>query len=291
MLGDNNEHITTLSGAVQAANNIELGFNVQNDFLETDNIRRARDGAIGDYDATRQRGELYAAVNLPDGARAQGSVFANNKSVGGGATFAFNNPAGRTELIGEYHRPYWDFVEAVYEHTTRDRVGAKHFATLGRGTTLGLEASYNNYNIDLRDDVAQSVLVRLNAVQELQAQSKTQPYLGVGYGFDGEYLTGKPDRSIDGVGNDYYYLPVRTREVHALTGIYRHDWTPQTHALFVGGVAYDRINGGFSPLAEGRVDQDLTNQLQVGARARYAQETNNTDNQGLNLGADILYKF
>lgn len=290
-LGDNQEHISTLSGAVQAANNVELGFNVQNDFLESDNIRRAWDGRIGDYSATRQRGEVYAAANLEGGARAQASLFANNKSLGAGASLAFNNPAGRTELLGEYQRPYWDFVEAVYEHATRDRVGAKHFATLQQGTTLGLEASYNNYNIDDHDSVAQSVLFRLNAVQQIQAQTKTQPYFGVGYGFDGEYLTGKPSRGIDGVGNDYYYLPVRTREVHALTGIYRHDWTPQTHALLVGGVAYDRINGGFSPLAEARVDQDIAENWQVGARARYAQETNNTDNQALNVGADVLYKF
>ena len=61
--------------------------------------------------------------------------------------------------------------------------------------------------------------------------------------------------------------------------------------LLVGGVAYDRLNGGFSPLAEGRVDHDLTDQWQVGARARYALETNNTDNKALDLGADVIYKF
>jgi thioredoxin-like negative regulator of GroEL len=290
-LGDNKEQITTLSGAVHTANRLEFGITAQNNELETDNTRRGIDGRIGDYETSRQRGELYAAYNLPDGSRAQASLFANNKDVGGGAYYAFNNPLGRTELIGEYQRPYWDFVEAVYEHATRDRIGAKHFSALRPGTTLGLEASYNNYSIDLRDDVAQTVLVRANVVQELQPQTATQPYFGVGYGFDGEYLTDKPDAAIDAVNNDYYLLPVRTREVHALTAIYRHNWTPKTQALLVGGVAYDRMSSAFSPLAEGRVDHDLTDQWQVGARARYAQETNNTDNQALDLGADVIYKF
>lgn len=290
-LGDNREHVTTLSSVVHAGDRAEFGITAQNNQLDSKNIRRASDGAIGDYDTSRQRGEVYAAYNLPDGSRAQASLFANNKDVGAGAYYAFNNPAGRTELIGEYQRPYWDFVEAVYEHATRDRIGAKHFTALRPGTTLGLEASYNNYNIDEKSSVAQTVLLRANVVQELQKQTATQPYFGIGYGFDGEYRTGKPDAGLDAFSNDYFLLPVQTREVHALTGIYRHDWTPQTHALLVGGVAYDRINGGVSPLGEVRVDHDITDQLQVGGRARYAQEANNTDNQAFNLGADVLYKF
>jgi predicted Zn-dependent protease len=290
-LGDNSEHITTLSGVARNSTGIEVGFNAQNNFLQTDNTRHANDGRIDDYDVTRQRGELYIAQNYDSGARAQASVYANNKDIGGGLSYAFNNPVGRTEVLGEYQRPYWDFVEAVYEHATRDRVGFKHFATLQPGTTLGLESSYNNYNIDEEDDVAQTILLRANVVHQLQAQTATQPYFGVGYGFDGEYLTGKPERGLDAGGQDYYLLPVRTREVHALTGIYRDNWTPQTQALVIGGVAYDRINGGFSPLAEARVDHDIDENWQVGARARYAMETNNTDNKALNVGADVLYKF
>lgn len=293
MLGDNNEHITTFSSAVRVGGGqTEIGLTAQNDFLEADNIRRASDGTIGDYETSRQRGELYAAYKFDNNTRAQASLFANNKDVGGGAYLDFDSPLGRTQLIGEYQRPYWDFVEAVYEHATRDRIGVKNFVNLRPTTTLGVEASYNNYNIDLRDDVAETVLVRVNAVQQIQPKTATQPYLGIGYGFDGEYLTnGKPDVGIDAQGNGYYLLPVRTREVHALTGIYSADWSEQTHALLIGGAAYDRINGGFSPLAEGRIDHDLSASWQIGARARYAQETNNTDNQALNLGADVLYKF
>ncbi len=290
-LGDNRENVTTLSGVVHTDNRAEFGITAQNNELNSENIRRARDGAIGDYDTARQRGEVYAAYNLPDGSRAQASLFANNTDVGGGAYYTFNNPAGRTELIGEYQRPYWDFVEAVYEHATRDRIGAKHFGTVRPGTSIGLEASYNNYNIDEASDVAQTILVRANVVQELQKQTTNQPYFGVGYGFDGEYRTGKPDERLDAAGNGYFLLPVQTREVHAVTGIYRHNWTPDTHALLVGGVAYDRIRGAFSPLGEARVDHDITDQLQIGGRARYAQETNNTDNQAFNLGADVIYKF
>lgn len=291
-LGKNDEQITTLSGVVHTDPNVEFGFNVQNDVMDTDQTRRARDGAIDDFSVTRQNGELYTAYNFDNGARAQLSLFANNDTIGGGGTFAFNNPLGRTELIGEWQRPYWDFIEAVFEDTTRDRLGFKHRTTLRPTLHASMEASYNNYSISEADDVAQTALLRANLVQDLQAQGEGRPYLGVAYGFDGEYRTGgKPDSRLDSFNNSYFLLPINTREVHALTGIYRNDWTAATHALLVGGVAYDRINGGFSPLGEVRVDHDLDENWQLGGRARYAQETNDTDNNQLNLGADILYKF
>ncbi|MES2984662.1 MAG: hypothetical protein V4735_05695 [Pseudomonadota bacterium] len=291
-LGENDEQITTLSTIVHSRSGAEIGANVQNDYFNTHRTRAADDGRVRNYDGTRQRGELYAAYNFADGERAQASLFSNNKALGGGAYYDFTTELGRTKLIGEYKRPYWDFIEAVYEHATRDRVGFTHYANLTPTTSLGLEASYNNYGTDLQMDVAQTALVRANLIQEIQPMTATQPYLGVGYGFDGEYITGgKPDSRTDAFGTEYYLLPVRTREVHALTGIYRDDWTPTTHALLVGGAAYDRINGGFSPLAEAHIDQDIAENWQVGARARYAQETNNTDNQALDVGADIIYKF
>lgn len=289
--GDNDEQITTLSGVVHADRNLEFGFTAQNDFLDTDNTIRARDGRLGDYSVVRNRGEIYSAYNFNDGTRIQGSVFANNDTAGAGAYLTFNNLLGRTELLGEFQRPYWDFVEAVYEDATRDRVGFKHTTRLQPSTGLSVEASYNNYNISERDSVSQTYLLRVNLLQDIQQQTANQPYLGIGYGFDGEYRDGKPDSAIDGLGNSYFLLPVRTREIHALSGVYRDDWTPTTHALVIGGAAYDRINGGFLPIGEIRVDEDLTDQWQIGARARYAQETNNTDNTVLNVGADIIYKF
>ncbi len=290
-LGRNNEQITTASGVVNATDQVELGITAQNDFVDTHHTQRASDGRIGNYSTTRQRGELYAAYKFDADTRAQASLFANDKTLGAGGYFDFSSPIGHSQLLGEYHRPYWDFIEAVYEHATRDRVGVKHFANLTPTTSLGVEASLNNYNIDLDDSVAQTTLVRVNLIQQLQPKTESEPYLGAGYGFDGEYRMDKPDSRVDAFGNSYFELPVRTREVHALTGIYQDDWTSQTHALFIAGVAYDRINGGFSPLGEAHIDQDIAKNWQIGARARYAQETNDTDNHELNLGADVIYKF
>ncbi len=291
-IGNNDEYITTLSGVVNAGNRSELGFNIQNDWLQTQNTRRGRDGRFGDYERTRQRGELYAAHTLETGQRVQGSLFANNDTLGfGGYLDLYKTRVGNLQLFAEYQRPYWDFVEAVYEDTTRDRVGFKNYANLGPKTSLGIEASVNNYNVSVLDNARKTALLRVSVVQELQPKTETQPYLGVGYGFDGEYKIGDAKTVLDFASVPFQPFPLVDREVHSLTGIYRDDWNQRTHVQFVGGAAYDRFSKGFSPLVDARVDYDITEAWQVGARGRYALQTNNTDNKQLDVGADLIYKF
>ena len=145
----------------------------------------------------------------------------------------------------------------------------------------------------MRIDVAETILARANVIHaELQPMTTTQPYLGVGYGFDGEYRTQKPDVRADVGNGDYFALPVYTREVHALTGIYQDDWTPRDHALFIGGVAYDRINGGFSPLVEAHLDHDITKSSgRSAAVPATPRKPTIRITTLLNVGADLLYKF
>ena len=292
-IGKNDEHITTLSGAVHVANKVELGFNIQNDFLSTHNTRRPSDGAIGSFDQTRQRGEIYAARSTENGERIQASLFTNTKSVGVGGYLDVSGKLGNVQLLAEAKRPYWDFVEAVSDYATRDRIGLKDYVNLNRTLSMGVETSLNNYNIDLEDSVRQTALIRVSLIQQLQAQSETQPYWGVGYGFDGEYKMGKdPVTRTDQFGNAYNVFPLTNREIHSITGIYQDDWTPRTHARLVGGIAYNRMEGGsFFPLGDARVDYDLTDKWQIGGRARYAMQTNDTSNKQLDAGVDLIYKF
>lgn len=291
-IGDNSEHIGTLSGAVRATNKLEVGFNIQRDWIDAENIRRGSDGRIGDYQTERDRGELYAAWLMERGARAQASLYANNDTAGAGLSYDFNNDLGRTGLFAEYHRPYWDFVEAVYEHTNRDRIGARHYAQINPTLSMGLETSLNRYNTKVDEDVAKSALFRLSLVQRLQEQTSDRPFLGIGYGFDGEYMIGdRTARNTAVSGGDYYLLPLRTREVHFLTGIVQHDITPSTHANIVGGWAWDRF-GGNGPQIEGRLTQDITENVEAGVRARYGLDRNSGyEGDATNVGAHLMYKF
>lgn len=291
-IGDNNEDIGTLSGAARVADNVEVGFNAQHNWIDADILRRGTDGQIGSYKSERDRGEIYAALLLDGGARAQASLYANNDTVGAGVGYDFNNALGRTGLFAEYHRPYWDFTEAVYEHATRDRVGARHSAQLNPTLSLGVETALNRYNTKVDDDVAQSGLFRLALIQRLQEKTATQPYLGIGYAFDGEYMIGdRTARNTAVSQGDYYLLPIRTREVHFLSGILQHDLTPTTHINLVGGWAYDRF-GGNGPQIEGRLTQDITDDVEVGVRGLYGLSRNSgNSDDATNVGAHLMYKF
>lgn len=287
--GENDEQITTFSGAVRATNRTEVGINLKNDEMDTRAIRRGSDGLINDYSASRQQAELYAAYYMDGGARAQISLFANNDTAGAGLYYNFKNTpmGGRSEVFGEYRRPYWDFVEAVFEDATRDRVGVKHVAQLSPATSLGFEGSVNRYNTSVDDGVISSGLIRANVVHAFQ---QSGPFLGVGYGFDGEYLFGHRERRTDAFNNSYLLLPLVSREVHAVTGIVRGDITPTTHGLLVAGWAYDRL-GEQGPLVEGRLTQDITENVEAGIRARYGIYSNDTDADAINVGAHLQYNF
>ncbi len=282
-IGDNNEQITTVSAAKSIGDRSEIGFNIKNDFLETEGIIHPSTGVIGDYDASRQQAEIYVAQYFDDGDRGQFSVFGNNDTVGAGAYYAFNNPLGRTQALIEYQKPYWDFVEAVFDHTTRDRIGFTHNTLLSPTLSMGAETSYNRYNIEVDSDVAESYLLRLSFIQRLNQA----PYVAVGYGFDGEYLTGGPQLDPS---NTFRPFPFRSREVHFFSGLFGFDITSSTHALLVGGWAFDRLNED-GPVLEGRLTQDISNEFEAGLRARYGFETSDTDNKQTNVGGYLLYKF
>jgi protein involved in temperature-dependent protein secretion len=285
--GKNNEQITTLSGATRVTDRAEIGFNLRNNEMDTNTIRNAESGLIGDYNTSRQAGEVYAAYYFEDGSRAQGSLFANNSKTGVGFNYALNTGIGRSEVLADLNRPYWDFVEAAYEEATRSRVGFRHSAMLTPNTSLGLEGSMNQYNTHLEDNVIGSGLVRANVVHALR---QSQPYLAMGYGFDGEYLHGNDKVRIDNRGNAYKLLPLVSREVHAITGSMQYDLTPSTHTSLVGGWAYDRLSEQ-GPLIEGRITQDITDRVEAGVRARYGLQTNDSANNATNVGAHMQYKF
>lgn len=294
--GANHEHITTLSGVARVGDRTEMGFNLQNDRVNPKGFQDPNTGLVTRDSDNFQAGEIFVGHYLDNGDRVQASLFANEDTPGAGLYYAFGNSLGRTELLGEYHKPYWDFPEAVYGIATRDRAGLKHFGNITPTLSYGIETSYNNYNVEVEDSVAQTALLRFNLQQQIQPMTASQPYLGIGYGFDGEYLLDNRERRlVNGTGpGDYRIFPLETREIHQISGLYRDDWTDSTHALLLAGYLVDRY-GENGPVVEGRLTQDITDQTEVGIRGRYglASSANGstTEDDAVNLGAHLMYKF
>lgn len=284
--GSSDEYITSVGGKVRVTNKVEIGGNFQHDQVNGSAIRRPIDGKIGDYEAEKERGEIYAAYHFDNGGRLQGSAFVNNETPGGGVYYGFNNPLGRSEVLAEYHKPYWDFVEAVKADATRDRVGIKHTANITNKTSMSAEASANRYNIKGESNVAQTALLRANVVHQLRSQ---QPYLGIGYGFDGEHVLDKTYRNSS-VATKYSPFPINSREIHNVSAIVAHNLTDSTRAELVAGYAYDRL-GQNGPAVEGRVTQELGEDVEAQVRARYGIDSNNSANTSSTVGGNLKVKF
>jgi TolA-binding protein len=290
--GAHDELITTASGSVRLTDSTEAGFMWQHDAISPDGMLIPETGGGTDGDADRDQYELSLTHYLDSGDSLKGAVFGDNKTIGGGAYYGFANSLGRTELLGEYHKPYWDYAQAVYAYANRDRVGLRHYASIDKKTSVGIETSVNNYNIEFDDDQVQTALVRASFAYEVQPQTDSQPYLGLGYGFDGEYKI--DDHEVrSGVFGEYQPFDWRSREVHYFSGTYRDDWTPTTHAMLNAGYAVDRLNED-GPVVEGHIRQDLSDDWELGVRARYGVITNGSsdgDNDAVNLGTHLMYKF
>ncbi|OYW12909.1 MAG: hypothetical protein B7X02_03215, partial [Rhodospirillales bacterium 12-54-5] len=163
----------------------------------------------------RQFADIYLAHSWEDRTRLQATTFfsgqladtkdwnygsrfyekvSNGGTVGIGADLGFNNKLGRTNLVAEYNRPYWDYAWAAYFNAKRDRIGARHTADLTSTTSMTLEGSLNNYSLaepvedqgfrSASDDLAQTGLIRASFIHQLQPKTANQPYIGVSYGFD-----------------------------------------------------------------------------------------------------------
>ncbi|MFM9889849.1 MAG: hypothetical protein ACKVOE_04275 [Rickettsiales bacterium] len=296
--GRDADSIYSLSGVASLPGNNETGLTLRNDHVN----------GLG---SERNSAELFLAHYFNNGSRLQGSVFTSGawfdsgfyqdeSNVGGGLYYAFDNPLGRSELIGEYSKPYWDFPNAAAFYATRTRGGIKHFVAINPRLSVGGELSYNSYNIETGDlsptfalagvdsgeDILQTVLARLSATYGFLLQTPTQPFLGVGLGVDTEYVINRNQPNINFLDS---------RQVNQLTGVYRDDFRTGTHVLLGAGWVYDSENDLNGPVVEGRVGQDITQQVQFDVHGRYGLVSRgssfNSDSSALEVGAGLQYQF
>ncbi len=284
MLGDNNEQITTLEAIKSISDGWDVGAVVMNDFVDSDNVRRA-DGRIGEFSEDRQQGELFATYTQDNGTQYKGSVFANNDTLGLGGYVTFITDLGQTIVGAEYHRPYWEFVEGVLDDATRDRIGVNHTARLSEKLTVSGGTGVNRYNVDIEDDVASSVGVNVNVAYQIQEE----PTMAIVYGFDGEYDSSH-ETKVDAAGVSYRPFPFRTREIHSLGLAGTYEFSRETRAEYLVGYSYDRF-GGNGPVGELRVTHDINEDLQAQGRAYYGLGAGNTDDDLARVGAYIMYRY
>lgn len=284
--GRNQEYVTTTSGYVNATSNVIVGAELQRDDLKTRNVRRAS-GAIGNFDTTRYRGELYALIHGENGQQAKLSLYGNNDTLGLGGVFTFLNTLGETSLFAEYHKSYWDYVEAVLDSATRDRLAIEHTIRPSTELMMTFGPNVNRYNVADANDVLTTAGGTFQISYRLQ---DSQPSLAVGYSFDAEYELDRKNNS-DSNGAINRMFPLRTRELHFVSLSAGYEFSEQTYGDFLVGYAYDRF-GGHGPGVEARLTHELTDSLDVQLRAFFGLDARgNTSDNLTRIGAYIRWRF
>lgn len=283
-LGDSDMQITTLEARKQFDNSIEVMARYQNNMLDTAIIQRAF-GPLQRVDSNRWQAEMSLAKFMDDSSIIEGSIYANKSDFGAGLSYQFVNSLGTTNIYGEWHKPYWDVIEAVVEDATRDRLAAWHLWRPSPKWTFRGDAGFNRYHIDEKSNIADAVGVKGLVLRTLYDK---QPYVAVAYGFDGEYFVGSKARNGGNTGNKL--LPLRSREIHSLSGIFYQDFSADTNGELSLGYAVDRL-GEHGPAVEGRLTHYLAEEVDVQVRARYGLEAGNTDNDALSVGGYVRWTW
>jgi hypothetical protein len=284
-IGSTDMRVWTIAGLVHIDNELEVGANLQHVDIDASNIRRI-DGRIGDFENSAKRGELFLAHEDLDGTRIQASLYGNDDTAGLGLSYRWLNDLGMTRVYGEYHRPNWEFIEAVVDDANRDRIGIQHSYVHNTLWSFNGDFAYNRYNLRGFDDVARTVSALVGATRVVQGQG---PYVALNYTIDAEYRIDQAT-AVDNTGSTYFPL-VDSREVHTPSVIAAEEFGENTDGFVQVGYSFDRL-GGTGPLVAGRLThQMLQDQLEAQVRASYGTFTGDREGDTARVGGHLKWRF
>lgn len=105
-------------------------------------------GVTGTFRGERERSEVSVFHYFDSGSIARASAYcATGGGIGGGLGFARLDPYGVWDVLAEYHRPNWDYIQTTVEEGTVDRVRLlRGFNSVPRFEAY-LAGSVNRYNL------------------------------------------------------------------------------------------------------------------------------------------------
>jgi hypothetical protein len=226
---------------------------------------------------TRERGELFLQSELENGLDLRTSVLATQGALGGGLRIAHGDGPQRTSVQVDIRKPYWEAIEAVVGHSTRDRLEVHHDDLLGRRLSLGLTGALNRYGGGDTPGAARSLAMDGNVGFTLHLAN---PTLVARYGLDLESVQLRRSDS----------LPLVSREVHAGSASVQQRFGKALVAEATAGYAWDRL-GGAGPFGSGRVAYDGPGRLGVQLWFERRLHTFSTSQRVTRAGADIVIKL
>lgn len=287
--GNSNENISQLGGYVNANSRVQIGALLEDNYILARDVRLSN-GEVGDANANKQQGQIYAQYSTINGQRLEGAVYGNNDTAGVGGYYTFLNPLGETALTAEYQRPYWDMPEAVMDDAVRDRLAFMHTIKPSNRLTINGGMSLNRYDVSNENDVSDSIGADGSIIYQLnEGIPYHTPTYDIGYTLDAEYIK-EGKFALDNTGGTSRILPLVSREIHTLFGDANYDFTPTTWGYAMAGYQYDRL-GGNGPVLEGKITHEFTRAFYAQLRASYGLDATNSQNSITQVGGYLQYRF
>jgi hypothetical protein len=249
------------SGQAPVGAGHQIGWTVDQTFADLATVRRP-DGTMAEFHGTRQRAELYWEKNDESGRTWRATLFGASADAGAGLSVTAPDMGGRTTVMAELGRPFWEFAEGLFEGGRRDRVRVdRQFATRG-GWSVWAGAGWNRYGLAHLASAATSAGATGGVNWNFR---RAWPGVLATYGFDGEYRLTLQQRTGQD-GRVFAPLPLLSREVHTVGGALIHavKGGPMRGWRFesAGGYAVDRL-GGRGPYVNLRAVYDRSGRWRI----------------------------
>ncbi|MGQ3070401.1 MAG: tetratricopeptide repeat protein [Ferrovibrionaceae bacterium] len=238
------------------------------------------------------RGEIAIAHDWGNGQETRAALYGQEGSAGIGASHRLRNGETETKVTAYYHKPFWDLVNGITDRGTVDGIELRREQPLWPRWSAAAGVTLSRYGVDGDDDVGRSLGVTAGLRYAL-VQDK--PFVSIGYGFDGLFVTGVEART-NAQGVRYQPLPLSKRQAHSLD-IYATDHLPWIsdklrYDAFLGySVDPYNVNGVFGGLT---LAYEATDRLEAGLRAAYSANSGTgtgTVAPVTRIGGYVLWRF
>lgn len=200
-------------------------------------------GLARDYESSKRQGFAALAYNFDSMDKAQIGIYGANSTLGGGAFYSLGWKFANTKIGANYHATDWNYVQQIAYGGNVDNINIAHDHQFGDRLFLDTSASWNNFNLSYKKNVASSI--RFNGALNYNVTT-TDPTLSVGYAVIAEYK-GRRKRSKTPDGTPYTILPIQTREAHILSSRIGAKLFDYVFAEGVAGYSVDRF-GSHGPI-------------------------------------------
>lgn len=220
-------------------------FFFERDRLDVKNFQTLN-GELIHFRGFRQRARLNWTYDFLCGGDITANLHFSKMLFGGGLSFRDLDYYGYWHFGGDYHEPFWDFVQITVEHGSRDSFYLERTQRITPQIEAFLGASYNHYNLKGFNGAAQSTRVKGYLNKALSNHHPIVQFLGedssfiLSYNLDAEYPFRIRTRK-DSTGTSFAPLPVPKREEHSLQVILSKLYCRKIKFQCNAGYLYDRF--------------------------------------------------